>query len=317
MEKNGNWWSKLKGRRLTDGLAKAGEMPVEQIVRKITFCGFAATSVNPRLRQAAGTKNIIIYSVFALVFIACFVFYSVLSRDKKYSEIVYRIEYPSDTLFTEKEFSQYVDKICPSIIGRLIDSVELPDLEKKIEKYPYISNADVINNSGTLIIKAEQEKIIAKIFNNKGEQFYLAESGKLVPKSKNTAGRILIANGNISKRYEADFFVTDTLKNKSKSLLDIFKMACFIENNPFWKAQISQIYINNKQEIELIPTIGDHVILFGNISSADNMNEIIKQRFDYLRILYIEGFKITGWEKHKTINLKYGARVACERGTLL
>ena len=259
-------------------------------------------------------KNIIIYSLFAILFIACFVFYSILSKDKKYSKITYNIEYPSDTLFTEKEFSEFVHKIQPIIIGKPIDSVERSILEKKIETYPYISNADVMNNRGNLLIKATQEKVIAKIFNNKDEQFYLAESGKLVPKSKNTAGRLIIVNGNIDKRYSENCFVCqkDTI-SKNKTLCIVWKMVRFIENDPFWKAQISQIYVNNKREIELISTVGDHVIMFGNIESAKNIDKKIRQRFNYLLDTYLEGFKITGWDKHKSINLKYGPRIFCER----
>ena len=260
-------------------------------------------------------KNIVIYSIFALVFIACFVFYSILSKGRTYSKITYSIEYPSDTLFTEQEFSRYVSQIRPSIIGKPIDTVNLSAFKKKINNYPYISNANVINNRGNLLIKATQEKIIAKIFNNKDEQFYLAESGKLVPKSKNTAGRIIIVNGNINKRYSENYFVyKDTAnKNSSKTLYAVWRIAYFIENNPFWKVQISQIYVNEQSEIELIPTVGDHIILFGNVASADNIDAVIKQRFDNLIDIYTEGFKITGWDKYKSINLKFGTRIACER----
>jgi len=265
-------------------------------------------------------KNIIIYSLFAVVFVACFVFYSILSKGKTYKNMVFDIEYPSDTLFTEAEFSQYVAKVHPSIIGKLIDSVNLSIFEREIETFPYISNADVINNRGTLIIKAQQEKIIAKIFNKKNEQFYLAESGKLVPKSKNTAGRLIVINGNIDNQYVNNYFVckeNDFEKNKGKikysTLCIVWKMAYFIENDPFWKAQISQIYVNEKHELELIPTIGEHVVLFGNITSAENIDETIKQRFDNLRNLYVNGFKITGWDKYKSVNLKHGTEVPCER----
>ena len=260
-------------------------------------------------------KNIIIYSLFAIVFVACFVFYSILSKGKAYKNMVFDIEYLSDTLFTEEEFSQYVVKVHPPIIGKLIDSVNLSIFEREIETFPYISNADVINNRGTLIIKAQQEKIIAKIFNNKNEQFYLAESGKLVPKSKNTAGRLIVINGNIDKQYSNNYFVhkdSNLGKNKDFILYIVWKMTCFIENDPFWKAQISQIYVSEGQKLELIPTIGEHVILFGDIASAENIDEVIKQRFENLKNLYIDGFKITGWDKYKSINLKFGTEIPCE-----
>jgi cell division protein FtsQ len=263
-------------------------------------------------------KNKVIYIIFALIFIACFVFYAILSKEQKYGEIVYKIEYPSDALFTEEEFDRYVSKTYPSIIGNPFDSVNLSLLEKKIEKYPYISNADVINNRGTLVIKATQDKIVAKIFNNKNEQFFLAESGKLVPKTKNTAGRIIVVNGNINKRYIDNYFVyKDTLKSKSKSkhatLHLVWRIAVFIEKDPFWKAQISQIYVNENQELELVPTIGEHIVLFGNVDANENMDDVIKQRFGNLKHLYIDGFKITGWNKYKHINLKYGNEIPCRR----
>ena len=272
-------------------------------------------------------KNIIIYSLFAVVFIACFVFYSILSKGKTYTNILYEIEYPSDTLFTEEEFSQYVKKVHSPVIGKLIDSVNLSLFEKKIETFPYISNADVINNRGTLLIKAKQEKIIAKIFNSKDEQFYLAKSGKLVPKSKSTAGRILVVNGYINKQYSENQFVYNVCKNKNEeknekkkkektnysTLFLVWKIACFIENDPFWKAQISQLYVNSNQDIELIPTVGEHVVLFGSISSLENIDKAIRQKFNNLEYLYTDGFKITGWDKYKSINLKYGTEIPCER----
>jgi cell division protein FtsQ len=259
-------------------------------------------------------KNIIIYSIFALVFIACFVFYSILSKDKKYTDIIYHIEYPSDTLFTEKEFSQFVEKNCPRIIGKPIDSIDLQKLERKIETYPYISNADVINNKGKLIIKATQEKIIAKVFNSKNEQFYFADNGKLVPKSKNTAGRILVINGYIKERYSENYSVKNNFlaKNKDSILYIVWKMACFIENDPFWKAQITQIYVNESQELELIPTIGEQVILFGKVALTNNIDKVIKHKFNNLSSLYINGFKITGWDKYQSINHKDGTEIPCE-----
>lgn len=260
-------------------------------------------------------KNIF-YVVFAVLFVACFVFYALSSGDKKYGKIKYQIEYPSDTLFSEAEFSRYIATVYPSIIGKVFDSVNLSAFEKKVEKYPYISDADVINNRGTLVVKAVQEKIIAKVFNNKDQWFLLAESGKLVPKSKNNAGRIIVINGNISQSYIKDsiIYASDRQgKTKYFPLHIAWKIACFIEKDPFWKAQIGQIYINDSQEIELVPTVGEHVVLFGSIYKHENMEEVIEEKFDNLKSLYIEGFKITGWDKYKTINLKYGTEIPCEK----
>ena len=59
------------------------------------------------------------------------------------------------------------------------------------------------------------------------------------------------------------------VERKNNILHDIWELACYIENDAFWKAQIAQIYIICKRN-ELVPTVGEHVILFGGI---DNMSE--------------------------------------------
>jgi cell division protein FtsQ len=264
----------------------------------------------------------ILYIVFALIFIGCFIFYATLTRDQRYAKLVYHIDYPSDTLFSEKEFSNYIAIHCLSIIGKSIDSVNLSSFEKQIEQYPYISNADVINNRGTLLIKATQEKIIVKLFNRSGDSFFLAASGKLVPKTRSAAGRLVIANGYINDKYVARHFVgsEDTLgirklKAKHSPLYTIWKIAIFMETDSFWQAQIGQIYVNEQQEIELIPTVGDHLILFGNIMFDEDADAIIKQRLTNLKSLYTEGFKITGWDRYDVINLKYGMEIPCKKSS--
>ena len=269
-------------------------------------------------------KKIIIYIVFILVLVGCFVAYALLSRGQKYEEIIYHIEYPSDTLFTEAELAQYVKTNCVSVIGKSLDSVPLTALEKIVDDYPYLENADVINNRGTLIIKARQEKIVAKVYNVNNAAFLLAQSGKLVPLSNKTAGRIVVANGDIRYKYTAQSRVQDnvdslpTKTNVTKyhnTLYMVWKIACFIENDPFWKAQIGQIFVNEKQEIELVPTVGEHVVLFGRLRLHEDVDNMIAEKFNNLIYIYTKGFKITGWDKYKTVDLRFGTEIPCERRT--
>ncbi|MCF8296880.1 MAG: hypothetical protein K9J13_04975, partial [Saprospiraceae bacterium] len=96
----------------------------------------------------------------------------------------------------------------------------------------------------------------------------------------------------------------DTIKNNS-TINKIFILAKAITKDEFFKAQIEQIYIN-KNEIELIPKVGDHVIIFGSISDMD-------EKLDKLKLFYIKGLKKTGWNNYKTINLKYRNQIVCTK----
>jgi hypothetical protein len=59
-------------------------------------------------------------------------------------------------------------------------------------------------------------------------------------------------------------------------IFDVFNLAAFISGSELWNAQIAQIYVNNKYELELIPRVGAHVIYLGSAG-------IMKQNSESLR----------------------------------
>ena len=80
----------------------------------------------------------------------------------------------------------------------------------------------------------------------------------------------------------------------------------YVDKNNFWKSQIQQIYINLDEEIELIPRVGRHKIIFGDVSDMD-------EKFKKLMIFYKKGLHYTGWNKYKTINLKFKNQIVCTK----
>ena len=266
-------------------------------------------------------KKIIIYSIAILVLIASFVCYAILTKDQRYKEIAFEISYPSDTLFFKTDLDSFVRKNCPVIVGKRTDSVSLIELEKKLKEYPYLETVDIVTNQGVVTVKAKQEKVIAKVFDAKNRLFYLAKSGKILPESPLSAGRVVVVNGNISIAYKPHSFAdaeekNDSLKNTKgyySSIYTAWKIADYLDENAFWKAQIGQIYVDENGEIKLATTVGEHIVIFGKIRCCDNGSEIVKQRFENLKNVYKQGFRITGWDRYKTINLKFGLEIPCER----
>ena len=263
-------------------------------------------------------KKIVIYAAAILVLIGCFVCYAVLTKDQRYKEMVFEIEYQEDTLFTSTDLANYVKENCPAVVGKLIDSVKLLDFGQKLKKYPYLESVDIVTNQGVVIVKAKQEKVVAKVFDAKDQQFYLTQSGKILPESPLSAGRVVVVNGHISlKESPAEIEKKlDSLKNTKgnhSSIYTAWKIANYVEENEFWKAQIGQIYADENGDINLVTTLGEPLVIFGKIRRCDNASQEVEQRFENLKDIYKEGFKITGWNRYKTINLKFGREVYCER----
>jgi len=165
---------------------------------------------------------------------------------------------------------------------------------------------------GDIKIHVTQRRPIMRIFTEKNQSFYLDEKGMVMPLCKYYTARVLIVTGNlrIDSLPAYAFEEKDSVRQKEyfkKSNLDsLFILAKAIDTSAFWKAQISQININEKKEIELIPQIGNQIILLGTI-------ENLVEKFDKLYLFYKKELTNFGLTKYKVINLKYNNQLVCSK----
>jgi cell division protein FtsQ len=82
-------------------------------------------------------------------------------------------------------------------------------------------------------------------------------------------------------------------------------LGSFLENDPFWNAQIEQIYIDSSGDIILSPRVGDHKIIFGDLKDMGT-------KFNKLYTFYKNIVPEEGWEKYSTVNLKYKDQIVCK-----
>ena len=150
--------------------------------------------------------------------------------------------------------------------------------------------------SGELTVDIEEHTPIARIISNNRPDDYVTEKGELIGISPHYTVRTLLLSGSY---FELAHSLTDT---RSKSILDL---ANAINDDAFWKAQISQLVVEKDGGITLIPEIGNHQIEFG-------MGIEIEAKFKKLKILYKEILPVKGWDKYKKISVKYRNQIVCE-----
>jgi cell division protein FtsQ len=80
----------------------------------------------------------------------------------------------------------------------------------------------------------------------------------------------------------------------------------FISNDDLWNAQFVQLYLNRENEYELIPRVGAHIILLGDM-------ENFSYKLRKLKALYLKGLNKKGWNNYEQINLKYSNQVVCTK----
>ena len=204
----------------------------------------------------------------------------------------YRIELPDEniSLITRGEIILLMESIQDTIVGKLVNAIPIFDIERKIEGLKNVKNAEVfIDMEGMLHVEVNQKKAVVRVSPEGSEDFYMDANGSMFSLSTNYTEHLLIANGNIED--SVDF---------SNALI----LANYISSDSLWQSQIVQIYFKENKEIELIPRVGNHTILLGDV-------ENYKEKFRKLYLFYEQGVNQVGWNNYKEINLKFRNQIVC------
>lgn len=206
----------------------------------------------------------------------------------------------ADNFIEREEIDAVLKQSQGSLIGRKLEQINLQDIEKKIKSNPYIALATVYADmDGVIHIEIKQRQPILRVINANGQDYYIDRNGLKMPVSPNFTANVLVANGNVMEHFTGR---VDTLITKLAR--DLYETALFIKKDTLWDAQIEQLFVNDKADIELIPRVGNQRIILG---SADSLQ--VKMR--NLLAFYKQAMPKVGWDTYKTINVKYTNQVVC------
>lgn len=227
-----------------------------------------------------------------------------------FSKPVITIDYETENRFINEEdvLSQIMNKNDTGTL--LLNQFDVTAIEEKLKHNNAIKDAQVYKTvDAKLNVNVKQRRPIVRIFSN-NESYYIDEEGSLMPLSNHYTARVLVVNGNLKEPFAKRYLFNYSNLNDSlidKTLLDdIYKMAKYIDQSEFWKAQIEQVTVNKLLELELIPKVGNHKIVFGGVEGLEG-------KFQKLMIFYQKGLSKTGWNEYSEINLKYKNQVVCKK----
>jgi cell division protein FtsQ len=211
----------------------------------------------------------------------------------------------AEALISAADISKEIYKRFDTLVGKKISEINSVKLENYICEIDFIDEADVYTTiTGLMKIKLKQRNPIVRVMNSFGQSYYIGESGKLIPVNSGYSSRVPVASGNIAVRYSDTLNLR--LSTTKSELKNLYGLSTYIYNDVFLRAQIEQIYVTKAYEFELVPKVGRHLILFGDITNME-------AKFDKLKIFYEKGMKKAGWNTYKTINLKFENQVICEK----
>lgn len=260
----------------------------------------------PEKRRYNGRKIFanIIWSLLGLATVVLLGAAMNLKHNKRCKGVNIQISGIQNNFFIDKnEINSILEKISGgTLVGKTLGSFNLAAIENTLKKNQWIKNAELFfDNNEVLRVDVVEREPVARIFTTTGSSFYLDSTLTRLPLSDKSSARVPVFS---------NFPAQPNALTKADSLLltDVKNISSYILKDPFWMAQIDQVDITPERNFEMIPKVGNQIIVFGK---ADNYAE----KFNNLLTFYKQVATKVGWNTYSKINVQYkGQVVAVKRG---
>ena len=184
-------------------------------------------------------------------------------------------------------------------VGKPIEEFNLVGMETALKKDVWIQTAEMFfDNNEVLQVSVEEREPVARIFTAGGSTFYIDSSNMMLPLSEKFSARVPVFTNFPSE-------VKVLSKADSNLLNDVKKISIEIRADSFLMAMIDQVDITTGRSFEMIPKLGNQVIIFGDGSD-------ISQKFKKLELFYKKVIMKMGWNRYSQINLQYKNQVVAK-----
>lgn len=239
-----------------------------------------------------------ILSILSVVLLAGYLVYSVVALTDRHEDI--RLCRGVDLHITD---SLHFDLINEEMIMSLlqehsIDPIGLPLNEIDPEKveatlllHPLVGKAQCYKTGGDMLrINLSSKVPLVRVINNRGNDFYVDSRGEILSQ-RSLAVQLPVATGYIDRHFAAN---------------ELLQVVRALDHSDFWKAQVEQINVTKDRQIELVPRVGDHLLILGTADDIEN-------KLERLMHFYKKGLDNVGWNKYSSISVAYEGQVVCKK----
>lgn len=203
------------------------------------------------------------------------------------------------------------------LTGEKMSDINTIEINKLLSTKGFIKSSKVYTSlDSKLHVEIEQRTPIMRLQTNNGYGIYISEDNYVLPIQRYFSVDVPIVTGVIdfpfSNDYVGELISIEKIENGNQKkyaknyifLYKLIKFVKFLEKDSFWGNQVVQINVLENQDLELVPRIGNSIILLGDL---DNFNE----KLEKLMTFYKKGAPIEGWNKYNYLNIKYANQVIC------
>lgn len=193
---------------------------------------------------------------------------------------------------TTKEIAAILTKKKLNPVGKNMDEIRTAKLEEALATQPLIDRVECYKTPNHKIcVEVTQRIPILHVINSRGENYYLDNKGTVMPSDAKCTALVPLATGSIDKTF---------------AVSGLYPFGMYLQNDPFWEAQIEQIYVLPDRSIELVPRVGDHIIYLGKAEDYERKLSRVKE-------FYRKALNKVGWNKYERINVEFSNQIICTR----
>ena len=245
----------------------------------------------------------VLWSIAGATLIVLFVIAWKAKEEKKCSSIQIELvgENTAALFMDEKEILQIIHEQGVKE-GQAIGKLNLNTLEKYLKTIRWVKHVELfLDNAQVLQVKIEQRIPIARIFTASGNSFYIDKEGLQLPLKQLIVLRLPVFTN----------FPTDhQILSKPDSLLlnDILHFTKAVQNDSFFMAQTAQVNIAVNGDFELVPSVGDHLVLIG---SVENIEDKLNRLYTFYKKVWVQ----SGLNAYQVIDCRFDNQiVALKKG---
>jgi cell division protein FtsQ len=185
-------------------------------------------------------------------------------------------------------------------VGKATGSFNLKKLETELAKNVWIKSAQLFfDNNEVLKVMVQEREPIARVFTTTGITFYIDNELTMLPLSDKFSARLPVFTNFPSDK--------KVLSKADSSLLgDVKTISLALQKDSFSMAMIDQVDITAQRMFEMIPKIGNQLIVFGDASDVD-------AKLEKLKLFYKEIMVKAGWNNYSVISVQYKNQVVAKR----
>lgn len=176
-------------------------------------------------------------------------------------------------------------------VGLPLEDIDPEKIEATLMLHPLVGKVQCYKTGGDLLrINLSSKVPLVRVINNRGNDFYVDSKGEILSQHS-LAVQLPVATGYIDRQFAAN---------------ELLQVVRALDRSEFWKAQVEQINVTKDRQIELVPRVGDHLLILG---TADN----VESKLERLMNFYEKGLDNVGWNKYRSISVAYEGQVVCKK----